>query len=197
MEHAPESFEAGLLRLIPQLRIQALGLARNRSAAEDLVQDTLANALAARASFAPGTNLAGWLHRILRNRFISDRRRNRPATELDAAPEAALAAPAAQEHRLQVKELGRALAGLRPDQRAALALVAMQGLSYAEAAAATGCALGTAKSRVFRARLRLEESLAGRPPAPAARAAPARGPWPARRRGNGRAAGVPIPALGG
>jgi RNA polymerase sigma-70 factor (ECF subfamily) len=65
--HVAEDFHALLVALLPKLRIQALALARNRPAAEDLVQDAVANALAAQESFTPGTNFAAWMHRILRN----------------------------------------------------------------------------------------------------------------------------------
>ncbi len=71
-------FHTQLVSLVPKLRIQALALTRNRAAAEDLVQDAVAaNALAAQDSFTPGTNFAAWMHRILRNRFISTLRKQR------------------------------------------------------------------------------------------------------------------------
>src|SRR5688572_24786408 len=70
-------FDRELVALLPRLRVQALALTRNRSDADDLVQDAVRNALGSRDRFAPGTDLAAWLYRILRNRFISDRRRAR------------------------------------------------------------------------------------------------------------------------
>jgi len=67
----PSEFHTDLIAMLPQLRIQALALARNRAAADDLVQDAAMNALAAQDSFTPGTNFRAWMYRILRNRFIS------------------------------------------------------------------------------------------------------------------------------
>ena len=102
-----------LLALLPRLRVQALGLTRNRAAADDLVQDTIANALKALNSFTPGTNLAAWAHRILRNRFISDLRRRRDTIDIEEAPSAALAASGSHEDRLVLQELLQGFAGPR------------------------------------------------------------------------------------
>lgn len=154
-------FHAQLVALVPKLRIQALALTRNRAAAEDLVQDAVANALAAQDSFTPGTNFAAWMHRILRNRFISTLRKQRETTDIEDLPSSAFAVSAAHEDRMVLKELSRALSRLPADQREALFMVVLQGLSYEEVAETTGCAVGTAKSRVFRARRQLQAWLAG------------------------------------
>lgn len=154
-------FHGQLVVLLPKLRVQALALTRNRAAAEDLVQDAVANALAAQDSFTPGTNFAAWMHRILRNRFISTLRRQRETTDIEDLPMSAFAVNAPHEDRLVLKELSRALGRLPADQREALFMVVLQGLSYEEVAQATGCAVGTAKSRVFRARRQLQSWLAG------------------------------------
>src|SRR5947208_1172806 len=61
----PDDFHTNLVAVLPKLRIQALALTRNRAAADDLVQDTAMNALAAQDSFTPGTNFRAWIHRIL------------------------------------------------------------------------------------------------------------------------------------
>jgi RNA polymerase sigma-70 factor (ECF subfamily) len=172
-----DEFHGQLIALLPKLRIQALALTRNRAAAEDLVQDAVTNALAAQDSFTPGTNFAAWMHRILRNRFISTLRKQRETTDIDDVPMASFAVSGAHEDRMVLKELGRALGRLPTDQREALFLVVLQGLSYEEVASTTGCAVGTAKSRVFRARRQLAAWLLGedRPvAAPAVRAAPER-----------------------
>lgn len=157
----PDTFHDGLIALLPKLRVQALALTRNRAQAEDLVQDTVVNALAARGQFQPGTNLAAWLHRILRNRFISDLRRQRPRVAIEDAPVESLACAADPADRLVVKELGRALDRLPADQRETLLLVTLHGLSCEEVAEITGAAVGTVKSRVFRARASLERALLG------------------------------------
>ena len=127
---------------MPKLRIQALALTRNRAAAEDLVQDAVANALAAQDSFTPGTNFAAWMHRILRNRFISTLRKQRETTDIEDLPSSAFAVSAAHEDRMVLKELSRALGRLPADQREALFMVVLQGMSYEEVAEATGCAVG-------------------------------------------------------
>jgi RNA polymerase sigma-70 factor (ECF subfamily) len=157
----PCSFSDGLIALLPRLRVQALALTRNRADADDLVQAAVTKALAAKEQFTPGTNLGAWLYRILRNQFLSDRTRMRETVELDDAPAAALSSPAGQEAHLAFKELRRHLGRLRPDQRAALIMVSVQGLSYQEVADAMGCPVGTAKCRVFRARRQLEAWLLG------------------------------------
>jgi RNA polymerase sigma-70 factor (ECF subfamily) len=157
----PNEFHAQLVALLPRLRVQALALTRNRAAAEDLVQDAVANALAAQDSFTPGTNFAAWMHRILRNRFISTLRKQRDTTDIEDLPAGAFAVAATHDDRLVLKELGRAVNRLPVDQREALFMVVLQGLSYEEVAAATGCAVGTAKSRVFRARRQLQAWLMG------------------------------------
>ena len=154
-------FHGQLVALLPKLRVQALALTRNRAAAEDLVQDAVANALAAQDSFTPGTNFAAWMHRILRNRFISTLRKQRETTDIEDLPMSAFAVGAAHEDRMVLKELGRALNRLPSDQREALFMVVLQGLSYEDVAEATGCAVGTAKSRVFRARRQLQAWLMG------------------------------------
>ncbi len=153
-------FHDQVLAILPTLRIQAMALTRNRSAAEDLVQEAVCSALRAQASFVPGTNFPAWMHRILRNRFISDLRKHRDTADIADVPEAALATSAAHEDSLALEELGRAMTQLPADQREALLMVAVHGMGYEALAEATGCAAGTAKSRVFRAR-QLEAWLLG------------------------------------
>ncbi len=158
---ARDEFHGLLVTLLPKLRVQALALTRNRAAAEDLVQDAVANALAAQDSFTPGTNFAAWMHRILRNRFISTLRKQRETTDIEDLPSSVFAVSASHDDRMVLKELSRALTRLPNDQREALFMVVLQGLSYEEVAQATGCAVGTAKSRVFRARRQLQVWLTG------------------------------------
>lgn len=157
----PSEFHGQLITLLPRLRVQALALARNRAAAEDLVQDAVVNALAAQNSFTPGTNFAAWMHRILRNRFISTLRKQRETTDVEDLPAGAFVVGPTHEDQLVLKELGRAVNRLPADQREALFMVVLQGMSYEEVAGTTGCAVGTAKSRVFRARRQLQDWLMG------------------------------------
>ncbi len=155
------TFHDQVIAILPKLRVQALALTRNRAGAEDLVQDAVCNALSAQDSFIPGTNFAAWMHRILRNRFISNLRKRRDTTDIDDVPSSAFASEAPHEDRLALKELAKAMTRLPSDQREALVMVVLNGMSYEALAEATGCAVGTAKSRVFRARRQLEGWLLG------------------------------------
>ena len=154
-------FHDQVIALLPKLRVQALALTRNRASAEDLVQDAVCNALKASSSFIPGTNFPAWMHRILRNRFISNLRKRRDTTDIADVPETMFATSAAQGDRLALKELGSALNRLPSDQREALVMIVVHGISYEELAEQTGVAVGTAKSRVFRARRQLQAWLLG------------------------------------
>jgi len=88
-------------------------------------------------------------------------RKRREIVDIDDAPPASIAIQAVHEDRLALQELQRALSDLLPVQREALFMVVLQGMSYGEVGAATGCAVGTAKSRVFRARRFLAARLLG------------------------------------
>ncbi len=158
---ATATFHDQIIAILPKLRVQALALTRNRAAADDLVQDAVCNALSAQSSFIPGTNFTAWMHRIVRNRFISNLRKRRDTTDIEDVPAGAFATNAPHEDRLALKELARAMTRLPEDQREALVLVVVHGMSYEALAEASGCAVGTAKSRVFRARRQLESWLLG------------------------------------
>ena len=159
-----EEFKSELIALLPKLRVQALSLTRNPSDADDLVQAAVCNAIAAHHTFIPGTNFPAWMHRIVRNRFISNLRQCRDTVKLDDVPAAALTTLAPHEDRLILGELEKALARLPPDQLEALLMVVIQGMSYQKLAELSGCAIGTAKSRVFRARRNLQIWLLGENP---------------------------------
>ncbi|CAI9119757.1 sigma-70 family RNA polymerase sigma factor [Brytella acorum] len=159
------TFHDQVIAILPKLRVQALSLTRNRAMAEDLVQDAVCNALAAQNSFIPGTNFSAWMHRILRNRFISDLRKRRDTTDIDDVPASTFATNPAHEDTLALKDLSLALSRLPSEQREALVMVVIHGMSYETLAEATGCAVGTAKSRVFRARRQLEAWMMGELPA--------------------------------
>ena len=134
------------------LRRYALALTGSRFEAEDLVQDTLARAVAAAASFRKGGNLRGWLFTIMHNAFISSVRARRAADrELDEdLPE--LSQAPTQLERLEVRDVLAALARLPEAQRAALVLIALEDFSYREAARVLGVPLGTLMSRLARGR---------------------------------------------
>lgn len=149
---------------IPGLRAYARALLRDREAADDLVQDTLEAAIARRGQWRGEGALRGWLCRILLNRFRDGLRRRRPTAVLALVPEPAdLPAAHRGEDRLALAEVHAAMGQLPEDQRAALLLVALEGMSLAEAAATLGCAEGTLASRLGRARATLRQ-MTGRAP---------------------------------
>jgi RNA polymerase sigma-70 factor (ECF subfamily) len=121
------------------------------------------------------------MHRILRNRFISNLRKRRDTTDIDDVPAATFATDAPHEDRLALKELAKAMTRLPTDQREALIMVVVHGMSYEALAESTGCAVGTAKSRVFRARRQLEAWLLGEQPERSAAASASAAATTARR----------------
>jgi len=154
-----------MIAALPSLRQQALALTRNRADADDLVQTGVANALAAKASFEPGTNFRAWMGSILRNRFLSDCRRRRPTASIEDVPPASLARSGGQEESLAMKELNHHLARLPADQRLLLLMISVQGLSYEEASGQMGVPVGTLKARVSRTRAQLRRWILGEEPA--------------------------------
>ncbi len=152
---------AGLLAAVPNLRAYALSLARDRDRADDLVQETLLKGWQHRGRYEPGTNLEGWLTTILRNSFVGlHRKRAWEVEDPDEAHAAGLSVLPEQEARLEMQDMQAALERLPPEQREALLLVAVNGMSTEDVAALTGCAVGTVKSRVCRARSKLAGMLA-------------------------------------
>jgi RNA polymerase sigma-70 factor, ECF subfamily len=150
-----------LLAHAPRLRRFALSLCGTIDRAEDLVQDTFLQALTHHDSFQLGTNLAAWLVTILRNRFRDQyRKRQREVEDADGHYTGTLNSRPEQSARIEFAEFRAALAKLPPEQRQALILVGTTDLSYDDAAARCGCAAGTLKSRVHRARARLIDLLA-------------------------------------
>ena len=135
-----------------------MSLCGNRDYADDLVQDTLMRAWGKMDRFQAGTNLHAWLFTILRNLFHSEyRKRRREVEDADGKYAAALSVQPEQMPHLDFEDLQKALARLPHDQREALLLVGASGFSYEQAAEICGCAVGTIKSRVNRARNRLAE----------------------------------------
>lgn len=151
-----EAFKSQLAALIPHLRAYGRSLSGNRDVADVLVQDTMLKAWAARGRFAAGTNMRAWTFIILRNSFLSQRRRSRFTTEWDdVVADRILSMPAGQGDQLHLADVQRALMQLPESQREALILVGAGGFSYEEAADICGVALGTIKSRVARGRAAL------------------------------------------
>jgi RNA polymerase sigma-70 factor (ECF subfamily) len=152
------SLRDAILAAVPRLRGFAVSLCGNVDRADDLVQETLVRALTSIDSFRPGTNLNGWLFTILRNQFRSEyRKRRREVEDVDGRHTASLRSQPEQIGHVEFAEFRTALVKLPPDQREALVLVGASGFSYEEAAEICGCAVGTIKSRLNRARTRLAE----------------------------------------
>jgi len=153
-------FKGELVALIPHLRAFARTLAGEPAAADDLAQDALVKAWDARASYQMGTNMKAWTFMILRNQFYSERRRSWRQTQLDQeAAERTLVAVDDPTSPLALDELRLGLGMLPAEQREALILVGAGGFAYEEAAEICGCAVGTVKSRVSRARRALQTIL--------------------------------------
>lgn len=157
---ADKDFKTGLLSAVPSLRAFAVSLSQNSDRADDLVQETLVKAWDKQASFQPGTNLKAWLFTILRNEFYSQmRKRGREVQDSDGAMTARLAVHPSQHGSMDLEDFRNALERLPEDQREAIILIGASGFSYEEAAEICECAVGTIKSRVSRARTRLQELL--------------------------------------
>jgi len=140
------------------LRRYARSLTRNVHDAEDLVQESLTRAYEKRHALKNGASLRGWLFSILHNAFVSDRRAHQSSGALtDAFDEhtTALATNPAHDHVVRLRQLERAFDALPEDQRAALHLVTIEGLSYQDAASTLAVPIGTLMSRLGRARAAL------------------------------------------
>jgi RNA polymerase sigma-70 factor (ECF subfamily) len=147
---------SAMLRLVPTLRAFAASLTGNIDAADDLVQETLVRAMTHIDSFEAGTNLGAWMFTILRNLFYSQHRRKRQDDYYRLVHSQMPSSTHAEQHgKIELKHFRRALLSLPRNQREAIILVGGSGYSYEEAAEICGCATGTVKSRVSRARTRL------------------------------------------
>ena len=148
----------------------ALRITGNAPDAEDLVQETLAKALAASGRFEPGTNLNAWLRRIMINTFISGYRKRRAELQFVTADLTGSQPLRAQSHhgsaedqvlsRLLDPDLTAALRALPARHRVVVYLAYLQGLGYQQISALTGIPLGSVKSCLHRARYRLRAELA-------------------------------------
>lgn len=156
-----DPFRDGLVEAIPALRAFARSLCGKRDVADDLVQETMMKGWQSRERFQPGTNLKAWLFAILRNEFYSSYRRAKTVANYAAMestkPEGV---DADQYAKLDLTDLMRAFDELAPEQREALILTVGE-FSYEEAAAICGCAVGTIKSRISRARKQLQQLVEG------------------------------------
>jgi RNA polymerase sigma-70 factor, ECF subfamily len=160
MTAEPPSFKRELLKTLPSLRAFAVSLSGRHDKADDLVQDTVMKAWAKQDSFQMGTNIKAWLFTILRNEFYSQmRKRGREVQDTDGVFTERLSVHPAQYGMMDLGDFKKALDGLPSDQREAIILIGASGFSYEEAAEICHCAVGTMKSRVSRARTRLQQVL--------------------------------------
>jgi RNA polymerase sigma-70 factor (ECF subfamily) len=163
-ETHPHTLGTEALAHVDALYAFAWRLARDPAAADDLVQETFARGIAGSHGFGPGTNLKAWLFRILRNAFL-DQRRRAGRNPIQASSEPVDYEVAANDGRdpeqllhLETQDLDAALAALPEDQRSVV-LLDLEGFGEQEIADVMGCAPGTVKSRLFRARAALRAGL--------------------------------------
>ena len=155
------------MKLLPQLRRFARGLARDGADGDDLCQATIERALKSAHLWQEGTRLDAWVYRIMRNIWIDEARaRNRRgqtfAPEADGA-DIGTAGDAAIEANAELGYVGRAMDRLPEDQREAVMLVLVEGFAYREAAEIIGCPIGTLTSRLVRGREALMRALGETP----------------------------------
>ena len=148
---------------IPFLRRSVRRWHREQADADDLVQDTLVQALANAHLWEPGSDLRGWLYTIMRNRFLAGANRSaRSASALREVAEAETPPMAhASELRLLLRDLGAALRRLSSNQRSAVLLIGVEGKTYAEAAESMGTSVGAVRSHLSRGRDRLKTAVHG------------------------------------
>ncbi len=148
-----EAFRRDLIEVMAPLRAFSRSLCRNHALADDLVQETLMKAWAARRSYKPGTNFRAWTYRILRNAFYSSWRKDRRLSQLNTDLHAnTVHAVDSVEATLELADVSGALHQLPAEQRQAIMLTAAGGCDYEQAASIAGVAIGTIKSRVSRGR---------------------------------------------
>lgn len=158
-----DRLEREIVDLLPRLRRFARVLARDTTDADDLVQQTVERALVHRGQWRPGTRLDSWMFRIMKNAWIDESRaRTRRGVVMapeDAGLNAASDGAGDMEIRLEARAVASAMGRLPEDQRLAIALVLVEGLSYKEAAEVLEVPQGTLTSRLGRGRLALMADL--------------------------------------
>lgn len=147
--------KGAILAEIPRLRRYARALLRDRDSADDLVQDCLERALTRMDNWRTGDNPRRWLFTIMHHIFIDQKRRTKRQGEnmvLFGGETEHAVAPPSQFDTVASREVFEALQAIAPERRAALLLVSVEGLTYAEAAAVLGIPAGTLMSRIARGR---------------------------------------------
>ena len=153
------SFDSELVNCIPNLQRYACKLTRDASSAEDLTQDCLARALSRSHRFEPGTNMQAWLTTMLKNLHFNNLQRDKHVTKVELWDHAMAVEPC-QISRLVFRDVDRAFDSLTPCQRKVVRLVAIEGRPYQEAAEKLNVSIGTIRSRLCRARERLNTLMA-------------------------------------
>jgi RNA polymerase sigma-70 factor (ECF subfamily) len=166
MDASLDTIRSQMVQLLPRLRRYAIALAGSVADGDDLVQDTVERALKHLHTWEPGTRLDSWMFRIAKNRFLDGRRSAKRArmVAIDAPQEAAEVAEdgaRAMQARLELQDVNTALQALPGEQRLAVALVLVDGLSYREAADILEIPIGTLTSRISRAREALAVAVGG------------------------------------
>lgn len=160
------AFQREMVGLLPRLRRLARAIAREPADADDLVQLTVERALSRADQWTPGTRLDSWMFRIMKNAWIDEARARGRRGQVMAPEEEGLsvgdAGAEAAEIRLQAAEVRREMARLPDEQRLAIALVLVEGLSYREAADILEVPMGTLTSRLVRGRSALMARLGRR-----------------------------------
>ncbi|MBK1667526.1 hypothetical protein CKO28_05710 [Rhodovibrio sodomensis] len=143
---------------IPALRRYARALVRDSDRADDLVQDCLERGISRFAQFQPGTNLRTWLFTILHNLHCDTlRRQSRRGVHVPIDDWMEIAQTSAEQPRaMHLRDFRRAFRGLQESDQQILLLIGVEGFTYEEAAEVLDVAVGTVKSRLFRARDRLK-----------------------------------------
>lgn len=154
-----------IVDLIPALRAFARSLCRNDVDADDLVQETLMRAIVSLHTFQPGTKLKSWLFTIMRNAFYTRLAKDKrePVIIEDTELQGGATQHSPQEWQMHFADFRAALHRLPRQQREVLILIGMLGESYEDTAVICGCAVGTVKSRLNRARAALGQELGEAP----------------------------------
>lgn len=164
MTEVAEEIGERLVALLPRLRRFARSLSRNQHDADDLVQVAIERALRAQAQFREGANLGSWMFGIVKNAWIDDRRtrgrRGEVALPDDSGEHPAVAAG---DNSTCLWDVSEAMNKLPEDQRLAVALVLVEGMTYQEAASVLEVPIGTLTSRLARGRSALAAELGGLP----------------------------------
>ncbi|WP_339743372.1 sigma-70 family RNA polymerase sigma factor [uncultured Maricaulis sp.] len=160
--HARQAVRDEIIALLPRLRLFARSLTRDAADADDLLQLTVERALVKQEQWTPGTRLDSWMYRIMKNIWIDEIRARTRRTDV-FAPESAGEHVGAEdphfEKRLRAMSVEQAMDTLPDEQRLAVGLVLVEGLSYREAAAVMDVPMGTLTSRLARGRAALEARL--------------------------------------